>query len=112
MPDDEPGGFYVLYSIDTGNGNDPTESPRAADRVTGLNSPWGNRGELLRNFGWTYEYLLWGISWLNVSLMIADAPRTKELPKDEFGNEIDTSKVVTQNLSTKEDIKNYIKGLM
>jgi len=77
-----------------------------------LNSPWGNRGELLRSFGWSYDYLLWGISWLNVSLMIADAPRTKELPKDEDGNEIDYENDPPANLSTKDEIKNYLKGLI
>lgn len=77
-----------------------------------MNSPWGNRGELLRNFGWSYEYLLWGISWLNVQLMIADAPRAKELQLDEDGNPIDESQIITQELTTKEDIKNYLKGYM
>lgn len=44
--------------------------------------------------------------------MVSDAPRTKELPKDEEGNAIDDSKIVHQTLSTKEDIKNYIKGII
>jgi hypothetical protein len=25
--------------------------------------------------GWTYEYLLWKISWVNLQMMIVDAPR-------------------------------------
>ena len=40
-----------------------------------MKSPWGNRGEICKTFGWTYEYLLWGISWLNVNMMMADAAR-------------------------------------
>ena len=56
--------------------------------------------------------MLWGISWLNVQLMIADAPRSKDLPTDEDGNVIDESKIELHELKTKEDIKNYIKGII
>ena len=56
--------------------------------------------------------MLWGISWLNVQLMIADAPRAKEVPLDENGNPIDESQTITQELTTKEDIKKYLKGYM
>lgn len=66
----------------------------------------------MRSYGWTYDYLLWGISWLNVQLMIADAPRTRELTKDENGNIIDEGKIERHELKTKEDIKNYIKGML
>ena len=82
----------------------------------GLNSPWGSRGELCKNFGWTYDYLLWGISWLNVQLMVADAARIKDLDtenNEESGSdEAGGGKVEHRELKTKEDIKNYIKGLM
>lgn len=40
-----------------------------------MNSPWGQRGEICQHFGWTYDYLLRGIAWINVQLMMADAPR-------------------------------------
>lgn len=66
----------------------------------------------MKAYGWSYDYLLWGISWLNVQLIIADAPRSKDLPRDEDGNIIDEDKIVTQELTSKEDIKNYLKGLM
>ncbi len=56
--------------------------------------------------------MLWGISWLNLQLMIADAPRTKELPTDEDGNPIDESEIVEQELTTKEEIKNYLNGYL
>lgn len=77
-----------------------------------MNSPWGYRGELLKQFGWTYDYLLWGISWLNVQMMIKDAPRTKEQPTDDEGRPIDESKIERHDLKTKDDIKNYIKGII
>lgn len=44
--------------------------------------------------------------------MIADAPRTKEMPKDEDGNPIDYDVEPPANLSTKDEIKNYLKGLI
>ena len=56
--------------------------------------------------------MLWGISWLNLQLMIADGPRTKELPTDEDGNPIYENEIVEQELTTKEEIKNYLKGYM
>lgn len=46
------------------------------------------RGAVLSHFGWSYDYLLWGISWRNVTLMMADAPgydyerkKEKKIPK-------------------------------
>lgn len=29
---------------------------------------------ILSHFGWSYNYLLWGISWANVQRMLIDAP--------------------------------------
>lgn len=81
----------------------------------GLNSPWGSRGELCKNFGWTYDYLLWGISWLNVQLMVADAARIKDIDTENNGESVSDEaggKVEHRELKTKEDIKNYIKGLI
>lgn len=77
--------------------------------MTGLNSPWGYRGELLKQFGWTYGYLLWGISWLNVQMMIKDAPRTRERGEDGGGNP--SGDVAMRDLRTKEEIMEYIKGI-
>lgn len=64
----------------------------------------------MRSFGWSYEYLLWGISWLNVSLMIADAPRTKDIPKDDEDFDYDMDAKAPVSLTTKDEIKNYLKG--
>lgn len=40
-----------------------------------MNSPWGHRGAILQQFGWTYKYLCREISWANVQLMLADQPK-------------------------------------
>ena len=44
--------------------------------------------------------------------MIADAPRIKEVENEEGGEGGDSSKVVYRELRGKEDIKNYVKGLL
>lgn len=84
--------------------------------MTGLNSPWGNRAELLKLFGWSYDYLLWGISWNNVQIMLADMTRTKPIPEEEKGEDglpkPKGGKIVHRELKTKDDIKNYVKGLI
>lgn len=70
-----------------------------------MRSPWGNRGEICKTFGWTYEYLLWGVSWLNVNMMMADAARLDTTEK-ESGQE----DVVEVKLKTKQDLKRFITG--
>ena len=71
-----------------------------------MKSPWGNRGEICKTFGWTYEYLLWGISWLNVNMMMADAAR---INTDEIEKTTD-NEVVEVQLKTKQDLKKFITG--
>ena len=60
--------------------------------------------------------MLWGISWLNVQLMVADAARVKDLDTDNNGEsgseEAGGGKVERRELKTKEDIKNYFKSLI
>ncbi len=57
--------------------------------------------------------MLWGISWLNVQLMIADAPRSKDLPTSEDGEVFEDFDDTVPTISTKEDIKNLLtQGLL
>ena len=67
---------------------------------------------MCKNFGWTYDYLLWGISWLNVQLMVADAARIKDLDTEDNGGATGEGEVEHRSLKTKEDIMNYVNGLM
>ena len=97
-------GFYQLYSIDTESGRNRTQSK--SSRVIGLSSPWGVRGAILKEFRWTYDYLLWGISWINVQLMLDDAAKTIDIDPKE-NTDVGVEK---RNLNTKEDIINYLKG--
>lgn len=61
--------------------------------------------------------MLWGISWMNVEIMLADMAKSKPMPKtetDENGlpKPPQGGKVIHRELKTKEDIKNYVKGLI
>lgn len=56
-----------------------------------------------------YDYLLWGIPWINVRLMLDDSARTVD---DEPYGEDNKGNVEKRELTTKEDIINYIKGMM
>ena len=69
-----------------------------------MNSTWGNRAEILKYFGWTYDYLLWGINWVNVTLMLADGARY-ESPDGVAGEPV--TKI---QLKSKQDIKKFING--
>jgi hypothetical protein len=50
--------------------------------------------------------LLWGISWMNVTLFIADAARTKDDPNKGDSEDINI------RLETEEDIRNYIENML
>jgi hypothetical protein len=58
-----------------------------------LNSPWGVFASVCAHFHWKLDYLLWGIAWVNVQMMLADMPRYdykgKSKEKDKFNSEAD-----------------------
>lgn len=64
------------------------------------------RGSILKEFGWTYDYLLWGIAWINVRLMIEDQAKIEDLDDSKK----DSENTEVRKLETKEDIMNYING--
>lgn len=105
FPDDEHRGFYELYSINRGTST-TNKAKAKSSRVIGLNSAWGNRGEICKNYGWTLDYLQWQISWVNVQMILADAARC--LDEDE----VEEQNVTTNELKSKDDIKNFIKNFM
>ncbi|QTE36029.1 hypothetical protein J3L18_23235 [Mucilaginibacter gossypii] len=47
-----------------------------------MHSPWGINYSILKELGFTWDYLMWKISWVNVLMMLADAPRYKSKEKD------------------------------
>lgn len=85
-------GFYEYYQIvqldkssgEEDGGDEESESERKRElkgRTEGLHSPWGTIWSIASATGWTVDYILWGISWPNVQMMIADAPRYTTEPK-------------------------------
>lgn len=60
----------------------------------------------MKTYGWSYDYLLWGISWLNVQMILADALRVDSAQQD---NAVESEAV---KLESKEDIKNFFKRMM
>jgi hypothetical protein len=43
--------------------------------VIGGRSIWGNTFHvLIEKFGWTLDYILWGISFVNIQMILLDAP--------------------------------------
>jgi len=40
--------------------------------------------------GWTYQYVLDGVSWINIKMMLADAPKYISKPREK-AKEITTS---------------------
>ena len=54
--------------------------------------------------------MLWGISWNNVRLMLDDSARSVKNNNTE-GTE-SKGEVIHRELKTKEDIKNYVKGIL
>ncbi|UVN06068.1 MAG: hypothetical protein [Satomivirus wayo] len=57
--------------------------------------------------------MLWGISWINIQIILADAPKIETSNNDDnTGGDGNDKNVHRVELKTKEDIKNYIKGLM
>src|SRR3546814_7744873 len=84
--DHVPGaGFYEYYQIDLqhedyGEESEPGHSGESRGTTSGLNSPWGMIYTIVKDPGWTWHYVLWRVAWINVQMMLADAPRRSEVP--------------------------------
>ena len=99
--------FSRFYSINLGAGhNGSTRSKSGSESVEGLNSPWGQWGEICSHFGWTYDYLLRGIAWINVQLMLADGAKMKSIDKDKSeSNQSQPAKKMTG-----KDLRDYFNN--
>ena len=49
---------------------------------------------------------------MNVQTMLADLSKPAEIKTDEDGKPVQDDKIIRRELKTKEDIKNYIKGII
>ena len=69
-------GFYERYQIGKNSlGNSFPDRARKSDSYGG-NSIWGTKDAIISKYHWTLDYLMWGVSWSNVNLMMADAQKT------------------------------------
>lgn len=68
-----------------------------------MNTSFGLRGVICERFGWTLDYLENKIPWMDVHLMMIDAPRFE--PNSENDNEVD-EKDKKINLSGKAESLN------
>lgn len=48
-----------------------------------MNSPWGLIAHIAEKFGYTPDYILRGTSWINLQLMLADAPKSVKTNKED-----------------------------
>lgn len=93
------GGFYELYAI---NVRKPNNDSGSHTKVKGLNSPFGRRGAICQNFGWTWDYLLHGIAWAVVQRIMCDLPS--------YDSENDDDVVLTEDNA--DTIMNFINNMM
>ena len=50
----------------------------------GGRSPWGSLiDRACERYGWTYDYVVWGVSYINLTMMLADCSNTIFLSDDE-----------------------------
>jgi hypothetical protein len=76
--------FYEYYQIIVGDADHDTESESDESgelKADGLHSPWGLEYNIIEKTGWTRHYMLWKVSWLNIGMMLADAPKMVKVPK-------------------------------
>jgi len=91
--------FYELYQIDTNTEADEAEGGKSEPgHHRGLNSLWGSLWSVCTATGWTLDYLIWGIAWINLQMMITDAPRYVSGQKTEEINEPDDIAEIEQLL--------------
>lgn len=80
--------FYEGYSLGkNAAGDDFPDDDSGANSHYGGQSIWGKIDALVSRYHWTLDYILWGISWANAQLMIADALKTDYKSKAENGQQ-------------------------
>ncbi len=75
------GGFYEYYQITQEDDDDESED-YGSENEKELKSSYESSHSLFgiiwtiqKETGWTHSYILWGESWFNIQMKLADAPR-------------------------------------
>lgn len=66
---DEYGGFFFHYAVDK-----RSEHPEKHKGSRGGKTIWGSIAGIAKSFGYTVDYILWGVSWVNLQMMMSDMP--------------------------------------
>lgn len=73
--------FYEYYRIAQQDEDDDADefgsgiAEESKSHMEGSHSLWGIIWSIQKETGWTQQYVLWGESWMNIQMKIADAPR-------------------------------------
>lgn len=69
-------GFYDSYSIGkNAAGDDFPDDDSGSSSIYGGRSIWGQIDMIINRYHWPFDYVLWGVSWGNLRLMLSDALR-------------------------------------
>lgn len=67
--------------------------------------PYGIRGVICERFGWTYDYLLHKIPWLDAYYMMIEAPQFIPFDDDENEGKTPTPSKVNTQVKTEPEAK-------
>lgn len=84
-------GFYEHYQIGSDIESPETETePKGKGELTsryvGSHSPFGMVWQIAAATGWSVKYILWGINYQTLRMMLADAPRYEHVKNNKKGS--------------------------
>lgn len=104
--------FYDFYHLN--KGSEHTDQPdcqcseckikRGEPASGGDNSPWSTIGGLIKYFRFSWEEVMWELSWTNINMLMATIPQYKPAPKQK---EPDDDDEIEAEMA--EDLKNFLK---
>lgn len=103
-------GFYKSYRIGKNiNGQDFPADHDGDDSIYGGQSIWGKIDAIASRYHWSMDYILWGISWANLRLMMDDSLRVDYKPKSTTCKDKSSLEVIdTNNLeSLRSSLKDF-----
>lgn len=66
-----------------------------------MNSPWGIIFNLIKETSLTYHDILWKVSWINIQMMLDDAPR--------FKSGSSSGDKIGKDLESEDDFNEFLK---
>lgn len=64
-----------------------------------MNSPWGMIFNLVKETNLTWDFIMWKIGWINIKMMLADAPSYKPGKTEQQA----------EPLESEDDFKEFLK---